>query len=80
MAGRVGEVASVTGGFGFTLNDDRGGTQCMTLVFETRDEAVAARACARANERQVDAAAITIHIERPCALRVDGVHDAHEQA
>jgi hypothetical protein len=46
MAGRVGDVMSLTDGFGFTLHDDKNAgvnTQCMTLGFETRAEAADAR-------------------------------------
>jgi len=46
MAGRVGDVMTVTDGYGFTLHDDKHGginTQCMTLAFETQAEALAAR-------------------------------------
>jgi hypothetical protein len=44
MAGQVGPVQSImTGGFGFTLNDDPRRTQCLTLVYETQEEAAAAR-------------------------------------
>ena len=46
MAGKVGTVMSVTDGYGFTLHDDvRGGqnSPCLTLAYETREEAEAAR-------------------------------------
>jgi hypothetical protein len=43
MAGKVGDVQGVTGGFGFKLFDDKGGTQRLTLAFETQAEATAAR-------------------------------------
>src|SRR5262245_20193772 len=45
-AGKVGDVMSVTGGFGFTLHDDKNGginTPCMTLAYATRSDAEAAR-------------------------------------
>jgi hypothetical protein len=43
MAGKVGDVQGVTGGFGFNLFDDKGGIQRLTLAFETQAEATAAR-------------------------------------
>ena len=46
MAGKVGDVMSVTDGYGFTLHDDvRGGhnSPCLTLSFETMEKAAAAR-------------------------------------
>jgi hypothetical protein len=46
MAGKVGDVMSVTGGYGFTLHDDvRGGynSPCLTLAFLTQQEAAEAR-------------------------------------
>ncbi len=46
MAGRIGDVQSVTGGYGFTLHDDdRSGNNspCLTLVLEKKEQAEAAR-------------------------------------
>jgi hypothetical protein len=46
MAGKVGAVMSVTDGYGFSLHDDvRGGnnSSCLTLSYETRELAEAAR-------------------------------------
>jgi hypothetical protein len=44
MAGKVGEVTTLmTGGYGFALYSDVGGTHCLMLAFDTQKEAAAAR-------------------------------------